>query len=103
MAKRKKPAPGPQPDGSYILDCEVKLPKAKLRPDVAQTAYRTMLEATGQVPKTRPGEGPKNPEAVKRGRLGGNKGGKARAESLTPEERTESARKAAKKRWQKPT
>lgn len=45
--------------------------KNKLRPDVAETAFRTMLEATGQAPKTRPGQGPKNPEAVKRGRKGG--------------------------------
>ncbi|MGA7579063.1 MAG: hypothetical protein ACLQUW_13965 [Desulfobaccales bacterium] len=41
----------------------------------------------------------KNPHAVALGRLGGIKGGKARAEKLTPEERKESARKAAKARW----
>lgn len=34
------------------------------------------------------------------GRLGGLKGGKARAESLTPERRKEIAKKAAKTRWQ---
>jgi hypothetical protein len=50
----------------------------KLRPDVAETAFRTMLEATGQAPKTRPGEGPKNPDAVKRGRAGGKRGGNVR-------------------------
>jgi hypothetical protein len=77
--------------------------KHKLRPDVAETAYRVMLEATGQAPKSQPGQGPKNPEAVERGRSGGKKGGTARAQSLTPEERIESARTAANKRWQKPT
>ena len=35
------------------------------------------------------------------GMLGGAKGGKARAKNMTPEERSESARKAAKARWAK--
>lgn len=41
----------------------------------------------------------KNPAAVALGRLGGIKGGKARAVSLTPKKRSEIARKAAKARW----
>lgn len=41
----------------------------------------------------------KNPYAVELGRLGGLKGGKARAESLTPSERSEIGKKAAKSRW----
>ena len=36
------------------------------------------------------------------GRLGGLKGGKARAERLTPEERKEIAKKAAQARWGTP-
>ena len=43
----------------------------------------------------------KNPAAVELGRLGGLKGGKARAAKLTPEQRKEIARKAAKARWDK--
>jgi len=43
----------------------------------------------------------KNPAAVALGKLGGNKGGKARAEKLTPEQRSEIAKKAAKARWSK--
>lgn len=43
----------------------------------------------------------KNPAAVELGRLGGLKGGKARAESLSPERRKEIAKKAAEKRWGK--
>jgi hypothetical protein len=39
--------------------------------------------------------------ARKLGRRGGKKGGKARAEKLTPEQRSEIARKAAKARWAK--
>jgi len=41
----------------------------------------------------------KNPAAVALGRLGGLKGGKARAEKLTDEQRRKSAMKAAKARW----
>ncbi len=43
----------------------------------------------------------KNPAAVELGRLGGKKGGKARAEKLSPERRKEIARKAARARWDK--
>jgi len=45
----------------------------------------------------------KNPAAVALGRLGGLKGGKARANKLTPEQRAEIAKKAAKARWSKGT
>ncbi len=42
----------------------------------------------------------KNPAAVALGRLGGMKGGRARAEKLSPEERTRIARGAARARWE---
>jgi hypothetical protein len=75
---------------------------AKLRPDVAETAFRVMQEATGAAPKTLPlkERTEKNPEAVKRGRKGGKKGGKARAKSTTARERSEIAKHAARTRWQ---
>ena len=41
----------------------------------------------------------KNPAAVELGRMGGLIGGKARAAKLTPEQRRDSARKAALARW----
>lgn len=41
----------------------------------------------------------KNPAAVALGKLGGPKGGPARAASLTPARRSEIARKAAERRW----
>lgn len=41
----------------------------------------------------------KNPAAVELGRRGGLKGGRARADALTPEQRKEIARKAAQARW----
>lgn len=47
------------------------------------------------------GEMPKNPAAVALGRLGGLKGGKARADSLTKARRQEIAKKAAASRWKK--
>lgn len=44
----------------------------------------------------------KNPAAVALGRLGGLKGGKARAANLSPEARRAIATKAANSRWKKP-
>ena len=43
----------------------------------------------------------KNPAAVALGKLGASKGGKARAEKLSPERRKEIAKKAAEARWAK--
>jgi hypothetical protein len=43
----------------------------------------------------------KDPAAVALGRKGGLKGGRARADKLTPEQRSEHARRAAKARWEK--
>ena len=43
----------------------------------------------------------KNPAAVALGRLGGLKGGKARADKLTKEKRAEIGKKAAAARWKK--
>lgn len=41
----------------------------------------------------------KDPERVARGKLGGAKGGRLRAEKLSPTERSAIARKAAQARW----
>lgn len=46
-------------------------------------------------------EDKRNPAAVELGRKGGQKGGKARADRLTPERRKEIAQEAAKRRWSK--
>jgi hypothetical protein len=48
-----------------------------------------------------PGLGPRNSNAVALGRLGGLKGGHARAKALTPQRRQEIARKAAEARWKR--
>jgi hypothetical protein len=57
-------------------------------------------EVTETAPPTAPTDG-KNPAAVALGKLGGAKGGKARAAKLTKEQRSEIAKKAAQARWQK--
>jgi general stress protein YciG len=43
----------------------------------------------------------KDPHAVALGRKGGKKGGVARAANMSPEERSEAARKAVQARWKK--
>jgi hypothetical protein len=74
-------------------------PKKKRPRDLNALAATIVAEITEE---TKPEEKPeKNQAAVELGRLGGLKGGKARAEKLTPEERSEIARKAARKRWRK--
>jgi hypothetical protein len=66
--------------------------------DINQLAYALVAEATGTAPPPKP-ERPKNPAAVALGKLGASKGGQARAQKLTAEERREVARKAALARW----
>lgn len=68
--------------------------------DSVQAAFRVVAEATGTTPP-KPRKRRKNPAAVALGRLGGTKGGKARAAALSPKRRSEIARKAAEKRWGK--
>lgn len=70
----------------------------KKRPrDLNKLASTIVKVATEGEPVPEPSD--KNPAAVALGRLGGLKGGKARAEKLTKEQRQEIARKAAKARW----
>ena len=73
--------------------------------DFSVTAFRVVQEATGQSQPakeaTPESSVDKHTAAVALGRLGGLKGGKARASKLTPKERQESARNAAKARWHK--
>ncbi len=60
--------------------------------DVNVLAADIVAEATGDE---------KNPAAVALGRLGGLKGGKARAKKLSKKRRSEIAKKAAQARWAK--
>lgn len=73
---------------------------SKGRLDLNQLAKSIVDQATGEAP-IEPEKPEKNKAAQELGRLGGLKGGKARAESLTPEERSEIAKIAATARWKK--
>lgn len=65
--------------------------------DVNQRAKATLDLFTGE--RQAEPERVKDPAAVELGRRGGLIGGKARAAKLSPEQRSEIARKAAQKRW----
>lgn len=72
--------------------------KKPTRPkDTNQLVKRITDLATGQHEEIIPKQ-TKNPAAVELGRLGGLKGGNARASKLTPEQRKEIATKATQKR-----
>lgn len=70
--------------------------RSSKKEDAVQAARRVVDTATGDRPKIDPKV---SKAAAALGRLGGLKGGKARAEVLTPERRSEIAREAARKRW----
>lgn len=82
-----------------------KKPRKKKRDsDFAVNAFRVVQEATGQnlePEEPRSLSTGKNLNAVALGRLGGLKGGKARALKMTPEQRSEIAKLAANVRWRK--
>ncbi len=69
--------------------------------DVNQLAKAIVDQATGEAPPEPQSE--KNPAAVQLGRLGGLRGGKARAERLSASERSKIAKKAAEIRWKQKT
>lgn len=77
------------------------MPKKPKRPrDINQLAKLLTEQATGSsLPEPAGAEDGKNPAAVALGRLGGLRGGKARAKKLTKAERTTIAKKAANARW----
>ena len=69
---------------------------AKRPRDVTGGAVFDMMRLTGEIEEETPVESDKDAAAVAMGR----KGGKARASKLSKEQRSEIARKAAKKRWE---
>jgi hypothetical protein len=73
--------------------------RSRKRPtDLNRLASEIVDEAT-EGSKVRRDEHNKNPAAVELGRLGGQKGGKARARKLSKKRRSEIAKKAARARW----
>jgi len=77
------------------------MPKRSSRKDLNQNAFSVVQAVTGAEPEFKVQPPEKNPAAVALGRLGGLKGGKARAASLSKKARSEIAKKAAKARWAK--
>jgi hypothetical protein len=69
--------------------------------DPNQLAKAVVDFATGQREPDPPAPA-KDPNAVALGRKGGRIGGKRRAANMTAEQRRDSARKAARARWDKP-
>ena len=69
--------------------------------DVNQLAKSIVDEAVGGVQALALRADGKNPAAVELGRLGGLKGGRARALTLTAKRRSQIAMKAAEARWSK--
>jgi hypothetical protein len=75
------------------------MPERSRRPrDASQLGKLIVDIATGEAEGLDPDAG-KDATAVASGRKGGLKGGKARAAKLTPEQRSDSARWAAERRW----
>jgi hypothetical protein len=78
--------------------------KPKRPRDLNQLAYQIVQEATDEAARDTeadPADSDKNPAAVALGRLGGRKGGLARAKKLSQEQRHTIAQKAARARWRK--
>ena len=75
--------------------------KPKRSRDLNVLASEIVRAATEDESETPAKEDTRNPHAVALGRLGGVKGGKARADKLSPEKRKEIAQKAANARWKK--
>jgi hypothetical protein len=78
------------------------MPNRSRRPkrprDLSKLAKLIVNISTGETEEVNPDEG-KDPAAIRRGHLGGIKGGHARAKSLTAKDRSRIAKKAATARW----
>lgn len=68
---------------------------SRKRKDANETAYDVFLRSIGE------DNSGKNPAAVALGRMGGQKGGPARARMLSAKRRSAIAKKAAQARWEK--
>lgn len=69
--------------------------------ELARKVLDTVVSDAEEDQRDETSEPEKNPAAVELGRLGGKKGGPARAKKLTKKRRSEIAKKAALVRWSK--
>ncbi len=74
---------------------------SKPPPDDENVAAKAAVDRIIEQTENEPPEPKKNPAAVALGRLGGKKGGPARAKKLSPKRRNKIAKRAAKSRWRK--
>lgn len=88
-----------KPGGSIVVQDERGVRPLKRPRDLNQWAKNMTDLATGEQSGADQIGPQKDPAAVRRGRLGGLKGGKARAKSMTAAERKAAAIKAIKTRW----
>jgi len=77
------------------------MPKRSRKPETERDENQTAFDVMQQIIEKTEATGGKNPLAVALGRLGGLKGGRARADKLSKGQRIASARKAARARWRK--
>lgn len=80
--------------------CTMPKRSSRGRKDLNQLAASIVAQATGEE-EEQPEQPEKNPAAVALGKLGGQKGGPARAKKLTAKRRSEIAKQAAQSRWAK--
>lgn len=73
--------------------------RSRKRPADLNSLAASIVRDSTDEDKPEPEDDGKDPAAVSLGRRGGLKGGRARADKLTPEQRSEQARKAAATRW----
>lgn len=88
----KRPSTDPNLFAKSVVDKII----AKYDPDSPEAAAVLDSAFNESSPKST-----KNPAAVALGKLGGRKGGLARAANLSPAKRKQIAKKAAKARWKK--
>lgn len=79
------------------------MPRRARTEDANEAAHRAVSHVISKTEENMPAPKPKrrrkNAAAVALGKLGGKKGGNARAAKLSPERRSEIARLAAERRW----
>src|SRR5450759_331181 len=91
------PSPVPWHDGAMPKRSSPKRDFMEVARGIVEQAIGERIDGS---PLPQPEPDTRNPHAVALGTIGGRKGGKARAKSLSARKRSQIAKLAAKKRWQ---